>query len=66
MMTKERKIENLVGLTDTLWQVNKYKMIKEIEKASGHEVPEACYELMEWCYRYGAMHMERTIGKAAH
>ena len=63
MMTQERKIENVVGITDTLWKLRKFELIQQIENASGEEVPEECYKLMEWCFRFGAMWMEKAIGK---
>lgn len=66
MMTQERRVENVVGITDTLWQLNKYKLLDQIEQASGTKVPEECYELMEWCFRYGAMYMEKALGKERH
>jgi hypothetical protein len=62
MMTDKRRVENVVNITDTLWQLNKYKLIEQIAYASDQEVPEECYPLMEWCFRYGAMYMERAIG----
>ena len=65
MMTDERRVENVVSITDTLWQLNKYKLVKQIEKASGQTVPEDCYKFMEWCFRYGAMYMEKALGKKA-
>lgn len=61
-MTDERRVENVIDITDTLWQLNKYKVIGKIETASESKVPEDCYKLMEWCFRYGAMYMERAIG----
>lgn len=63
-MTDRRRTENIVNITDTLWKLNKYKLVKEIEQASGQEVPEECYPFMEWCFRYGAMFMEKAIGGA--
>ena len=62
IMTDERRVENVIDITDTLWQLNKYKVIGKIETASECKVPEDCYKLMEWCFRYGAMYMERAIG----
>lgn len=64
MMTQERKVENVVNITDMLWRLNKYRLMEQIEQASGEEVPEECYKLMEWCFRFGAMHMEKALGKA--
>lgn len=61
-MTDKRRVENVVGITDTLWQLNRYKLLDQIEKASGTKVPEECYELIEWSFRYGAMFMEKAIG----
>lgn len=66
MMTDERRVENVVNITDTLWQLNKYKLIEQIAYACDQEVPEDCYKLMEWCFRFGAMHMERALGKERH
>ena len=63
MMTQERKVENVVNITDMLWRLNKYRLMEQIEQASGEEVPEECYKLMEWCFRFGAMWMEKAIGK---
>ena len=64
MMTDERRTQNLVNITDTLWQLNRYTVIEQIEKASKCKIPEDCYQFMEWTYRFGAMHMERALGKA--
>ena len=33
-MTERRRIENVVQLTDTIWEVNKYKILKKIEPFS--------------------------------
>lgn len=62
----DKRTERVVSITDTLWQLNKYKMISQIETASKCEVPEDCYKLMEWCFRFGAMYMERALGKGSH
>ena len=62
-MTDERRIENVVQLTDTIWQVNKNKIIKEIEAWTGEPVPEDCYDLIEFCVRRGCVLMEQTVGK---
>ena len=63
MMSNERRIENVVNITDTLWKLNRNKMINQIESASGCKIPEDCYTFMEWCFRYGAMYMEKALGK---
>ena len=62
-MTDNRRIENIVQLTDTIWQVNKDKILKDIEKWTGEPVPEACYKLIEFCVRRGCVLMEQTVGK---
>lgn len=61
-MTDDRRIENVVNITDTLWQLNRYKLFDVLEKASGTKVPEECYPLVEWSFRYGALFMEKAIG----
>ena len=63
MMSNARRIENVVNITDTLWRLNKHRLVSEIETASGQKIPEECYPFMEWCFRYGAMYMERALGK---
>ena len=62
-MTEKRRVENVVQLTDTIWQVNKNKILKEIEEWTGEPVPEACYGLIEFCIRRGCVLMEQTVGK---
>jgi hypothetical protein len=62
-MTDNRRIENIVQLTDTIWQVNKDKILKDIEEWTGEPVPEACYKLIEFCVRRGCVLMEQTVGK---
>lgn len=62
-MTDNRRIENIVQLTDTIWQVNKNKILKDIEEWTGEPVPEACYKLIEFCVRRGCVLMEQTVGK---
>lgn len=61
-MTEERRVENVVNLTDTLWQLNRYKLFDYIEDKSKTSVPEDCYELIEVAFRCGAAVMERAIG----
>ena len=62
-MTEKRRAENVVQLTDTIWQVNKNKILKEIEEGTGEPVPEACHRLIEFCIRRGCVLMEQTVGK---
>lgn len=62
-MTDERRVENVVQLTDTIWQVNKNKILKEIEEWTGEPVPVDCYRLIEFCVRRGCVLMEQTVGK---
>lgn len=61
-MTEERRIDNVVGISDTLWKLNHNKVIKQIEQVSHGEVPEDCYKLIECAFRFGAVMMERAIG----
>lgn len=63
-MTDERRVENVVNITDTLWQLNRYKLFDYIAEQSGCEVPEGCYQLIEASFRCGAALMERALGKA--
>ena len=62
-MTSQRRIENIVQLTDTLWQLNRNRRAKEIEKMSGVEMPEDCMKLAEFWYRAGAIDMEKANGR---
>lgn len=62
-MTEKRRAENVVQLTDTIWQVNKNKILKEIEEWTGEPVPGACHRLIEFCIRRGCVLMEQTVGK---
>ena len=63
MMTDERRVQNVVNITDTLWQLNKYRLMEQIRQMSGTEVPEACHELIEVSFRTGAALMEKALGK---
>lgn len=60
-MTNTRRVQNIIGISDTLWQLNRSKVIKFIEQECGHDVPEECYELIERGFRYGAVIMEKAI-----
>lgn len=62
-MTDKRRIENVVQLTDTIWQVNKNKIVAEIEEWTGEPVPVDCMKLIEFCVRRGCVLMEQTVGK---
>ena len=62
-MTEERRMSNMVNITDTLWKLNKYRLMKQIRKMSGVEVPEDCYDLIEVSFRTGAALMGKALGK---
>lgn len=64
-MTDKRRTENVINMTGTLWELNKYKLLNQIEERSGAPVPEECYKLIEHSFRVGAAVMERAIGGAA-
>ena len=59
----DKKVENIVAMTDTIWQLNRYKVIEKLEKLSGQEIPEPCMKLIEYSFRFGAMYMEAANGK---
>lgn len=59
----ERRDKNIMGITDTLWKLNKYRLLDQIERMTGHPVPADCYGLIEVSFRSGAVLMERAIGK---
>lgn len=61
-MTDERRVENVVNITDTLWQLNRYKLFDYIESKAKTPVPEECYDLIEVSFRCGAAMMEKAIG----
>ena len=61
-MSEERKIENIVNITETLWTLNKSKVLKELAVcAKTDEIPEECHRLVEAAFRFGATYMERAI-----
>lgn len=63
-MSDERKIENIVNITETLWTLNKSKVLKELAAcAKTDEIPEECHRLVEAAFRFGATYMERAIGR---
>lgn len=62
-MTDKRRIENIVGITDTLWQLNKRVVLDSFEARCGHPVPEECIPLIEQSFRIGAAFMEKAIGR---
>ena len=63
-MSDERRIENIVELTETMWILNKRKVLKELaQSAKMDEIPEDCHRLVEAAFRFGATYMERTIGR---
>lgn len=61
-MTRGERIENIIGISDTLWQLHHSKVIRFIEEECGSPVPEECYGLIERGFRYGAVLMEKAIG----
>jgi len=65
-MADAKRIKNVVGISETLWELNKFRVLKQIEMISGAPVPEDCYELIECSFRLGAVLMERALGKRAN
>lgn len=61
MMTEEKRVDNIVNLSDTLWKLNKRRVLEQIEALSGAPVPEDCMELIECSFRFGAVLMEKAI-----
>lgn len=64
-MPEEKRVQNVVNISDTLWQLNKFTVISQIEKLSGQPVPDDCMELIECSFRFGAVLMEKALGKSA-
>ena len=62
-MNDKRRIENIVEITDTLWQLNKAKRIQSVEETTKQKVPEDCIKFAEFMYRAGALDMEKALGK---
>ena len=62
-MTNERRIENIIQLTDTIWQVNKNRLIDKLEELTHAPVPDDCLTLIEFSFRNGCVAMEQTLGK---
>ncbi len=61
-MTEERRVDNVINITETLWQLNRYKLFDQIARMSGTNVSEDCYPLIEVSFRCGAALMEKAIG----
>lgn len=57
----DKRVENVVNISDTLWQLNRFNVIAQIEKLSGTSVPEDCMELIECSFRFGAVLMEKAL-----
>lgn len=62
-MTDKRRVDNVVGITNTLWALNKYRLLDYIEEKSHTPVPVECYDLIEVAFRCGAAMMESAIGR---
>ena len=58
-----RRKENIMAMTDTIWQLNRHKVIDQLEELSGQKIPEECMKLIEYSFRFGAMRMEDANGK---
>ena len=65
-MTEERREQNGVDLTETLWQARRYKVLDYMGEKAGTPVPEDCYELIHVAFRCGAAAMFGVIGKERH
>lgn len=65
-MTDAKRIKNVVGISETLWELNKFRVLEQIEVISGAPVPEDCYELIKCSFRLGAILMEKALGKRAN
>lgn len=59
-----KRVENIVGISDTLWQLNRFTVLDQIEKLSGAPVPEDCMELIECSFRFGAVLMEKALSRS--
>ena len=62
-MTDERRIENVINITEAVWTLNRTKVLNELGRAAGQEIPAECEKLVEWAFRFGASYMERALGK---
>lgn len=61
----DRRVENIVNMSDTLWQLNRFTVLDQIAKLSGAPVPEDCMELIECSFRFGAVLMEKALRRSA-
>lgn len=59
-----QRTKNIVGISDTLWQLNRFMIIDQIAKLSGAPVPEDCLELIECSFRFGAVLMEKALSNS--
>ena len=57
----DKKMSQVMGISDTLWHLNRQRIIGQIEAYCGHEVPEDCIGLIECSFRFGAVLMESAI-----
>ena len=63
-MTDERRMKNVIDITETLWTLNKPKVLDQLKSLNGgYAVPDDCVKLIEYSFRTGAVYMERTIGR---
>ena len=62
-MADKRDFDKIYNLSETIWSVNKYRLIDSVARRTGKPVPEECIPLMAYCFKFGCMAMEQTVGR---
>jgi hypothetical protein len=60
-MTNEERVNNVVKMTETLWNARRYDVLRGIEALDHRPVPEDCEKLIETAFRLGAVNMLRQL-----
>lgn len=58
-----KESERIIQMINTIWTLNRYKVIGDIAKVSECEVSRDCYGLIEAAFKFGAMYMEMANGQ---
>ena len=63
-MADEKRMKNVIDITETLWTLNRPKVLEQLKSLNGgHAVPSDCVKLIEYSFRTGAVYMEKAIGR---
>ena len=65
MLNKDRRLELVIQLTETIWELKKYEIYKAIEQLNGAPIPDECKPLMEHTARLMSAHTMMVLNKEA-